>query len=269
MDLLRKFAQDACMFHVLSAEEEREITTEYAKTRNPKLRDTLVKHNLRLVLKIANEYPRNPDLVGEGAIGLMRGIEKFEPERGLKLSTYVCDWIRAYMISYIVRDARLVKLGTTQAQRKLFFRLNREKARLEAQGQEITPELIARHLDVKEQDVVDMEQRLFSETSLDMPLNEDGGTRLDMLSSDGATPDEALALAEKDSALQKNFNVFRSSLKPNEKIVFDMRMLNDQRLQEVGDKLSVSRERIRQIESRLEDKLRRFCENRKILQETI
>ena len=252
---------DAMNHSILSAEEERSLCVEYAKTKNVNVRNTLIMHNVRFVNKIANEYPANPDLVSEGYLGLIRGIEKFDPERGLKLGTYVGYWIRAYMLSYIVRNARLVKLGTTQAQRKLFFKLNKEKARLAAMGSEITPELIAEHLQVDKKDVEEMETRLeASETRLDATVGDsDKNTRLDRIAADGMSPDEALENAQESAQLSEKLQQFRAKLNRNEQFVFDLRMIQDQTLQEVGDQVGVTRERIRQLEAKLTDRLRKFC----------
>src|SRR3990167_4515224 len=144
----------------LLPEEEKLLTEEYVRTKSVKIRNILVEKNTRLVAKIVSKYPYNDDLFAEGCVGLIRGVENFDPSRGNKLSTYVSFWVEAYVLNYIIKDARLVKLGTTQAQRKLFFNLNKEKAKLSAQGLEITPELIAERLSVSEKDVVEMQSRL-------------------------------------------------------------------------------------------------------------
>ena len=124
----------------------------------------LVASNLRLVVKLAHEYHRNPlsllDLVQEGNIGLMQAVKKFDPERGVKLSSYAAWWIRAYILRYIMDNWKMVKLGTTEAQRKLFFKLRQEQERMLKLGVEVTPKLLAERLNVTEQDVVEMDQRL-------------------------------------------------------------------------------------------------------------
>lgn len=254
---------------LLTVAEEIDLTTRYHATKDIKLRNEIAGHNLRLVLKIANDYPRNQELVNEGCIGLVKGIEKFDPSKGYKLSTYVSYWIRAHILNFIVNDARLVKLGTTQSQRKLFFNLKKERARLEAQGLEVTAEMIAEQLVVSEKDVKDMEARMAADSSLDEPAaagNESGSVKnkIDMITSDAMTPDEALASAEKEEVIRKHFTMFRASLAPNEKVVFESRILGDETLQVVGDKLNVSRERIRQLESRIQDRFKRFAEAKQL-----
>lgn len=261
MDSLQHFITQAAQFPLLSLDEERELTTLYWSSKTLPLRNKLVNHNLRLVMSIAFEYSRNVDLLSEGSIGLIEGIKRFDPTRGHKLSTYVSFWIRAYILSYIVRDARLVKVGTTAAQQKLFFNLRKEKAKLEAQGFDVTPELIAERLGVETHEVEEMEVRLVSERALDQPLFEDGTTALDFIASDGVSPDDALAEAQRRRAL----SVFSASLMPNEKIVFENRLLQDATLQEVGDQLRLTRERVRQVEVRIKDKLKRYCEHHNIV----
>lgn len=255
---------------LLTVAEEIDLTTRYHATKDVKLRNKIAVHNLRLVLKIANDYPPNQELLDEGCIGLIKGIEKFDPTRGYKLSTYVSYWIRAHMLNFIVNDARLVKLGTTQSQRKLFFNLKKERARLEAQGLDVTAEMIAEQLVVSEKDVKDMEARLSADTSLDEPAGasgNDGGatySKLDLVTCDAMNPAEALASAEKEEVIKKHFAIFRDSLSQSEKVVFESRVLGEETLQVVGDKLNVSRERIRQIESRIEERFKRFAEAKQL-----
>lgn len=260
-------------FPVLSVEDEKILCTDFFHSKNPNLRNRLVNHNLRLVLKITSEYPRlhRTDLFGEGCIGLIRGIEKFDPTRGLKLSTYVSYWIRAYVLSYIVNNARLVKLGTTQSQRKVFFNLHKAIGKLESLGQDITPEAIAEHLAVDGSLVAEMQQRMSGETRLDAQVrgkadstSEIGKTRIDMMTCDGLTPDEALSSAQEQFRISQELSQFRNILRPKEQQVFDLRMLEAQTLQDVGDKLGVSRERIRQVEKKVEDKLKKFWKLRHI-----
>lgn len=258
-DLISTFVNIDDKGRLFTPAEEVEITTKYFLTKDVTIRNKIAAHNLRLVLKIANEYPRNQELVNEGCIGLIKGIEKFDPSRGYKLSTYVSYWIRAYILNFIVNDARLVKLGTTQVQKKLFFNLNKERAKLEAKGLEVSAEMIAERLVVSEKDVQEMESRL-KESSLDEPVTQEGDSisKIDLVTSDAMTPDEALFSAEKEEVIQKNFTLFRNSLSTTEKIVFESRMLGDETLQEVGDKLNVSRERIRQIELKIKEHFKKF-----------
>lgn len=266
MDLINTFiSTGGNKSKVLTTDEEVELTNQYYRTKDVKIRNEIAAHNLRLVIKIANEYPKNQELISEGCIGLIHGIERFDPTRGYKLSTYVSYWIRAYILNFIVSDARLVKLGTTQSQRKLFFNLSRERAAMEAQGLEVTPEALAEKLVVSEKDIKEMEVRMGKDSSLDEPIQDFGSTgsmtsKMDLISSDDLNPDEALSSCQKEEILTKEFDIFRGSLAPNEKVVFESRMLGEETLQEVGDKLNVSRERVRQLEARISERLQRFAE---------
>src|SRR5262245_56866992 len=187
-DALQAYMAEVNRHPLLTREEEHELAVHYRDTGDVKAAYTLVAANLRLVVKLAHEYHRNPlallDLVQEGNIGLMQAVKKYDPDRGVKLSSYAAWWIRAYILRYIMDNWKMVKLGTTEAQRKLFFKLRQEQDRLTAQGYEVTPKLLADRLNVTEQDVVEMDQRLsHDELSLDAPLREDDDrtTRADRL----------------------------------------------------------------------------------------
>ena len=162
----------------MTREEEHEVAVEFCESANPALASRLITANLRLVVKIAQEYRRAHrnvlDLIQEGNIGLIHAVHKYDPYRGVKLSSYASWWIRAYILKFILANWRLVKVGTTQAQRKLFFNLRKEREKLEKQGYEVEAKHLAAALDVSEQEVVEMERRLnASETSLDAPMRSD------------------------------------------------------------------------------------------------
>ncbi len=181
---------------LLTPDEEKRLTEHYQKTQDVQTAARLVTANLRLVVKLAYEYRRAykniMDLVQEGNIGLMQAVKRYDPYRGVKLSSYAAWWIRAYILRFVLNNWRLVKLGTTQAQRKLFFNLNKEKARLSAQGIEPTAAEIASRLHVDEKEVVEMDRRLSSgEASLDAPVGDTDGravSRLEMMPSPSAGP---------------------------------------------------------------------------------
>ncbi|MGZ6070252.1 MAG: sigma-70 family RNA polymerase sigma factor, partial [Myxococcaceae bacterium] len=221
-----------------------------------------------LVVKLAHEYHRNPlallDLVQEGNIGLMQAVKKFDPERGVKLSTYAAWWIRAYILRYIMDNWRMVKLGTTEAQRKLFFKLRQEQERLLKQGYEATPKLLAERLNVTEQDVREMDQRLGNdEISIDAPVGEDGdstrGERI-LPSSGFPAADERLATEELKHLFRGKLEAFGKTLEGKEKYIFEKRLTADEpmTLQDIGTHFGFSRERARQIEAALVDRMRRF-----------
>ena len=205
---------------LLSREEEGRLARLYRGSGDLDAAARLVSANLRLVVKLAHEYHRNPlsllDLVQEGNIGLMQAVKKFDPDRGVKLSTYAAWWIRAYILRYIMDNWKLVKLGTTEAQRKLFFKLRQEQERLLKQGYEATPKLLAERLNVTEQDVVEMDQRLGpDEVSIDAPVGEDGdttrGERL-LPASGFPAADERLATEELKRLFRDKLDAFGKTL---------------------------------------------------------
>jgi RNA polymerase sigma-32 factor len=197
----------------------------------------------------------------------MQAVKKYDPYRGVKLSSYAAWWIRAYILKFILNNWRLVKIGTTQAQRKLFFNLRKEKDKLEKLGFEPEHRLLAERLEVSEQDVAEMERRLDApEVSLDAPLSRDddgGRTRMDLLSDATATrPDVQAEADEFKTLLREKLEIFGKQLKGRDATLFRERWLTDnpRTLQEIGDSFGVSRERARQLERRILDRLRRYLE---------
>lgn len=254
---------------LLSPDEEHRLAVDYQK--NPEdvaAAARLVTANLRLVVKIAYEYRRAyknmMDLIQEGNIGLMQAVKKYDPYRGVKLSSYAAWWIRAYMLRFILNNWRLVKLGTTQAQRKLFFNLSKEKARLSAMGIEPTDAEIAKRLNVAEAEVAEMDKRLArSDASLDASVGESDGrsvARVELMPAPGSTPDQIAEGAELSELLQERLGEFRQTLSGKDVVIFDKRLVADEplTLQELGDEFGVSRERVRQLEARLTGKLRDY-----------
>lgn len=265
-DPLARYMRDVERYALLTPEEEKELAERYAETGDVDAARALVTSNLRLVVKIAYNYRQAYknilDLVQEGNIGLMQAVKKYDPYRGVKLSTYAAWWIRAYMLRFILNNHRLVKLGTTQAQRKLFFNLRKEKAKLSAMGIEPTAEVIAQRLDVSEEDVVQMDRRLAAgDASLDAPVrtNEgDGASRVELLEGDFEAVDEEAAKNEIREILIDKMRTFGKTLKGKEAAIFRKRLLAESplTLQELGDEFGVTRERVRQIEKRLLKKMR-------------
>jgi len=265
-DPLQAYLHEVQRHSLLTPEEEQKLTRHYVETQDVKTAARLVTANLRLVVKLAYEYRRAykniMDLIQEGNIGLMQAVKRYDPYRGVKLSSYAAWWIRAYILRFILNNWRLVKLGTTQAQRKLFFNLNKEKAKLSAMGIEPTAAEIARRLDVEESEVVDMDRRLSSgEASLDAPVGDSEGrpvSRIDLMPSSTTGPDTAFESQEMDRMVRDRLITFRKTLTGKDVIIFDKRMFTDEpiTLQELGDEFGVSRERVRQLEARLTSKLR-------------
>ncbi len=266
-DPLQAYMAEVNRHPLLSREEEHALAVRYRETGDLNAAYRLVAANLRLVVKLAHEYHRNPlsllDLIQEGNIGLMQAVKKYDPYRGVKLSSYAAWWIRAYILRYIMDNWKLVKLGTTEAQRKLFFKLRQEQERLTAQGFEPTPKLLAERLNVTEQDVIEMDQRLgHDEVSIDAPFGDDGKTlKVDrMLPSTAAPADERLGNEELKRVFREKLSEFAKDLDEKERFIFEKRLMADEplTLQEIGDRYGVSRERARQIEAALIGRMREY-----------
>jgi RNA polymerase sigma-32 factor len=268
-DPLSAYMREVQRHPLLSADEQHQLAVSYQK--NPEdlaSAARLVTANLRLVVKIAYEYRRAyknmMDLIQEGNIGLMQAVKKYDPYRGVKLSSYAAWWIRAYMLRFILNNWRLVKLGTTQAQRKLFFNLSKEKAKLTSMGIEPTDAEIAKRLNVAEAEVAEMDKRLArSDASLDASVGESDGrsvARVELMPAPGSTPEGLAEGAELSELLQERLSEFRDKLTGKDVIIFDKRVVADEplTLQELGDEFGVSRERVRQLEARLTGKLRDY-----------
>ena len=271
-DPLQAYMRDVQRYKLLTPHEEHEAAVRYFEGGDVDAAAKLVTANLRLVVKIAYDYRRAHkninDLIQEGSIGLMQAVKKYDPYKGVKLSTYAAWWIRAYILRFILNNARLVKVGTTQAQRKLFFNLRKEKARLNAMGIDPTPETIAKALDVPTEDVVQMDRRLAAgDMSLDAPVNAAEGSaqsRVDFLPARIEGADTVLADAELGAMLREQLVAFGDTLKGKEAQIFHQRMLTEEprTLQELGDEFGVSRERVRQLEKRLQLKLKQFLSDK-------
>ncbi len=265
---LQRYMAEISRYPLLSPEEEKALAIRYREEGDVRAAYTLVLANLRLVVKIAYEFRRNfanlMDLIQEGNIGLMRAVEKFDPYRGVKLSSYAAWWIRAYMIRFILNNWSLVKIGTTQNQRRLFFNLKKAKQELEAQGFRPEPRLIAARLNVREDEVVEMEKRLSgSDVSLDAPLDDDSeASRIDFVADDAGDVSEELAEREFRHLLRGKLAEFRKTLNDRDRAIFDRRLMAEDpvTLRELGEDFGVSRERVRQIEADLKRRLREFLE---------
>ena len=268
-DPLQRYLTEIRRYPLLSREEEKDLAIRYREREDIEAAYKLVTGNLRLVVMIAREYQRATrnllDLIQEGNIGLMEAVKKFDPYRGIRFPSYAVWWVRAYIIRYLINNWRVVKLGTTQAQRKLFFNLQKEKERLEAEGIVPGPKLIAQRLDVKESEVVEMEQRLGSrDLSIDQPSDDEtGATLLDVLPGGTPTTEQQVADAEFSKEIGDRIRAFGATLKDKEAVIFRERLLaeNPLTLQQIGDQYGISRERVRQIEERLKKRLRAYLED--------
>jgi RNA polymerase sigma-32 factor len=263
---LQRYLAEIRRFPVLTREEEHKLAVEYKEFGNLEAAYKLVMGNLRLVVMIAREYQKAfknlLDLVQEGNMGLMEAVKNFDPYRGVRFPSYAVWWIRAYIIRYIMSDWRMVKIGTTQAQRKLFFNLQKEKEKLEAEGITPGPKLLAQRLNVKENEVIEMEQRLGSrDLSVDVPIGEgDEATLLNFLPDDKQSPEEQFAETQYRELLREKMAQFANGLKDKELVIYRERLLNEDplTLREIGEKYGISRERVRQIEERVKKKLKTY-----------
>jgi RNA polymerase sigma-32 factor len=250
----------------ISREEEHELAVLWVEQGDVDAARRLVLANLRLVVKIAMEYRRawtnTLDLIQEGNVGLMEAVQRYDPYRGVKLSSYAAYWIRAYILKHILDNMRSVRMGTTRAQRKLFFRLNREKRALELQGYEVEPRLLAERLDVTEDDVIEMEGRLaHPDISMDAPLRRNeaaGSTYGDQVAAPGADAETQVGDSELHEVFQERIERFAEKLGARDLKILRERILAEEprTLADMGEEFGISRERVRQLEARLVRSLR-------------
>jgi RNA polymerase sigma-32 factor len=258
-------------FPLLPVEEEQRLARAYRDQADGRAAHALVTANLRFVVKVAYEYRsygfRMADLIQEGNIGLMRAVQKFDPDKEIRLISYAVWWIRAYIQNYILRSWSLVKLGTTQAQRKLFFSLARTKRELDRSSQEHGADSdgedsskIARKLRVKPNEVLEMAQRMDGrDLSLDTPLGEDGASsHVDFVVGHGPGQDEELGAAQEQVVLSARIGTALGRLDPRERFIIEQRVMKEapMTLKELGEHFGFSRERARQLEIRAKEKLK-------------
>jgi RNA polymerase sigma-32 factor len=264
-DALTHYMAQLRHYAPISREQEHALAVRWVEEHDRDAARQLVLANLRLVVKIAMEYRRAwtnvLDLIQEGNVGLLQATQRFDPYKGVKLSSYAVYWIRAYILKYILDNIRLVRLGKTRAERKLFFRLNKEKRELERMGIEVEPKLLAERLQVSESDVLDMEQRLSrNDLSLQAPAfsDDDGREVGELLAGPGATAEQNVADAELRRVFMERVREFAGSLEPRDRRIVDARILSEEplSLQELGTEFGISRERVRQLEARIVSQLR-------------
>ena len=268
-DPLGSYLAEVRRFPILSREEEQKVAQEYARTQDPQYAYQLVTSNLRLVVKIAGEFARAQrnllDLIQEGNLGLMEAVKHFEPSRRIRFPSYAVWWVRAYIYRYLINNWRLVKIGTTQAQRKLFFNLRKETARLEAEGFTPQPRLLAQRIGVKESEVLEMQERMGqSEVSLDQPAGTGDDSRLlDVIPDPSRSPEEIASGAQWRSFAREKVEAFENTLKDKELEIFRSRLMAEEpaTLQEIGERFGISRERVRQIEGRIKRRLKAFLKS--------
>ena len=266
-DPLQRYLMEISKYRLLTRDEEKTLAKRVQEDGDEEAAYVLVTSNLRLVVKIALEFQRVwmqnlLDLIQEGNIGLMQAVTKFDPYKNVKFSYYASFWIKAYILKFIMDNWRLVKIGTTQGQRKLFFKLKKEKQKLIDQGFDPKPKLLSQRLGVSEKEIVDMDQRLDGwDVSLDAPLKEDSDTeRIEFLSTETESTEDRVAKKEMENLLHNKIAEFRKKLNKRELEIFEQRIFSDTpvTLQEIGDRYNISRERVRQVEKAIIKKMREF-----------
>lgn len=266
-DSLQMYLREINRFPLLQPDEEVELARRVRDHDDPDAAFRLISSHLRLVVRIAMDFQRRwmqnvLDLVQEGNVGLVRAVGKFDPEKGIKFSYYATFWIKAYILKFIMDNWRLVKIGTTQTQRKLFYNLNKERQQLMAQGFTPDPAMLAERLNVSEAQIVEMEQRLdASDMSLDAPISAEdasGATRMDALPALGSGIEETLGNSEISHMVRERLTSLVPALTDKEQYILEHRLLSEEpvTLREIGDIFHITRERVRQIEARLLQKVR-------------
>ena len=266
-DPLQRYLSEISKYKLITREQEIELGKRVQEHGDTEAAYVLVTANLRLVVKIALEFQRVwmqnlLDLIQEGNIGLMQAVKKFDPYKNVKFSYYASFWIKAYILKFIMDNWRLVKIGTTQGQRKLFFKLKKEKQKLIDQGFDPKPKLLSERLGVSEREIVDMDQRLDGwDVSLDAPLKDDSDTeRVELLSDDVESVENQVAKKEIEALLHNKIAEFKKTMTSRELEIFEQRIFSDTpaTLQEIGDRYGISRERVRQVEKNIIKKMREF-----------
>jgi RNA polymerase sigma-32 factor len=268
VDPLARYLREIARYPLLSAEEERDLARRIRGDGDVDAAVRLATGNLRLVVSIAMQYRGSwhnvLDLIGEGNVGLMQAVERFDPHRGLRFSTYATWWIKAYILKYLLDNWSLVRIGTSNTRRKVFFNLRKEQERLRLQGIEPRPALLARRLDVPEKDVREVGQALErKDVSIDAPVGDDTSSAPGaLLPAPQPLPDEVVAEQESRRILKEQFGRFAATLPERERAVFEERLAAEEplTLQELADRFQMTREGIRQVEKRVVATFREFIE---------
>ncbi len=269
-DPLQSYLAEINRYRLLTRDEEVTLGKKIQGENDSDSAYIMVTSNLRLVVKIALEFQRLwmqnlLDLIQEGNIGLVQAVKKFDPYKNVKFSYYASFWIKAYILKFIMDNWRLVKIGTTQGQRKLFFRLKKEKQRLIEEGFDPRPRLLSERMGVSEQEIIEMDQRLDGwDLSLDEPIRDDSNTeRIEFLNTDADSTEDKVARKEIEDILHLRVNEFKKTLKPRELDIFNQRIFSDEplTLQEIGEAYNISRERVRQVENNIIKKMKDYFKN--------
>ena len=266
-DPFSAYVQEAKNYPLLTEKEEKELAIRLRETGDVDAAYQLTTANLMLVVKIAMTFKREwqnvMDLVQEGNVGLMKAVKNFDPFRGVRLSAYATWWIKSYILKYILDNWRLVRVGTTNARRKLLFNLKKEKERLEREGFDPSTKLLAEHFGVNEGEIIDVEASIGAfDVSFDTPTHPDSPMTPAQSLSDGKSLEKGAEIGQFREILQQKIEGFKSELKPGEIEILEKRILSEspQSLQEIGDQRGVTREAVRQSEQRLLKKFRIYIE---------
>ena len=267
-DPLTAYLTEIRKYGILTPEEERKFAIQYYETGDPAAAFKMITSNLGLVVKIALQYRRGYlqiiDLIQEGNIGLMQAVKKYDPYKGVRLPSYAQYWIRAYILRYILANFRMVKIGTSEDQRKIFYNLKKERDALIKEGFEPSTKLLAARMDVSEEEVEAMGARLYAgDVSLDAPVGEDASTTMaDFIPSGSATPEEEASQSQIKAMLSDKIAEFGKTLKPRNKVFWEKRIIAEDpvTLQDLADEYGISRERARQIDEALREKFKKFLE---------
>ncbi|MEC8958030.1 MAG: sigma-70 family RNA polymerase sigma factor [Nitrospinota bacterium] len=268
-DPFTAYIQEAKKYPILSEEEEKELAIRLQKTGDVDAAYKLTTANLMLVVKIAMTFKREwqniMDLVQEGNVGLMKAVKNFDPFRGVRLSAYATWWIKSYILKYILDNWRLVRVGTTNARRKLLFNLKKEKERLEREGFDPSTKLLAEHFGVDEGEVIDVEASIGAvDVSMDTPTHVDSPFTPAQSLSDGKSLEKGAEIDQFQKILKQKIEEFKSQLKSGEIEILEKRVLSEspQSLQQIGDQRGVTREAVRQSEQRLIKKFKNFIKEK-------
>ena len=264
-DLLRRYMAEVGRFPLLTREEERDLAVRFRDYGDASAAYRLATSNLRLVVHIAMDFRRTAvnllDLIQEGNIGLLQAVNKFDPYRKVRFSSYSSWWIRAYMLKYLIDHWSLVRVGTTNTRRKLLFNLRKEKDALEAKGIRPEPKVLAKRLGVSEEEIIQVQQGMTRDVSIDLPVADGSETRFsDLMPSPGPAADEVLAEEEFQTALRDKMAAFAETLDERDRDIFQARLLAEApaTLQEIGKRHGISREAVRQREQKIVERLKGF-----------
>lgn len=272
---LQIYLKEVSKYPLLTPEEEYDLAKDHFETGDPRTAHRLITSNLRLVVKIANDFRKIRgellDLIQEGNTGLMQAVRLYNPYKGVRLSSYAVWWIRAYILKFLLENEKQVKIATTTAQRKLFYNLRQETKKLLEEYERVDTKLIAKRLNVPERDVIEMQKRMSAhDLRLDAPLlNESSRTTAgDMLADEQQPPiDSWIANLQIKSIFQSHLEDFAKTLEPRDLIILRSRILAESplTLQQLGDQFQVTRERARQLENKIINKLRVYLHQKGFL----